>query len=67
MGHKEISSTQRYARDDAIKLAAAHAAMNMERNRRPNFTVLDAKIGYLEQEIERLKASKDKGALEQND
>lgn len=67
MGHKEISSTQRYARDDAIKLAAAHAAMNMERNRRPNFTVLDAKIGYLEQEIERLKASKDKGALEQHD
>lgn len=67
MGHKEISSTQRYGRDDAIKLAAAHAAMNMERNRRPNFTVLDAKIGYLEQEIERLKACKDKGALEQHD
>lgn len=67
MGHKEISSTQRYARDDAIKLAAAHAAMNMERNRRPNFSVLDAKIGYLEQEIERLKAKKDKEALAQHD
>lgn len=64
MGHSEISSTQRYARDDAMKLSAAHAAMNMERNRSPNFSVLDAKIRFLENEIERLKDNKKKLSLE---
>jgi integrase/recombinase XerD len=58
MGHKEIVSTQRYARDDAIKLVAAHSAMNMERNRSPSFSVQDAKIGFLQNEIQRLKEEK---------
>jgi len=55
MGHANPSSTDRYARDDAIKLSAAMGAMNMYRNRMPNFNIRDAKIEYLESEIERLK------------
>mgnify|MGYP003386072407 CR=1 FL=1 len=55
MGHATISATGRYGRDDAIKLSAAVGAMNMLRNRMPNFNIRDAKIKYLESEIERLK------------
>lgn len=55
MGHANISATGRYGRDDAIKLSAAVGAMNMLRNRMPNFNIRDAKIKYLESEIERLK------------
>ncbi len=55
MGHGSISATGRYARDDVIKLNSAMGAMNMHRNRMPNFNIRDAKIKYLESEIERLK------------
>jgi len=59
LGHQNISSTERYARDDAIKLSAAIGAMNMERNRLPHFSIKDAKIAYLESEIARLKSDSD--------
>lgn len=56
MGHKEMSSTERYARDDILKLTSAMSAMNIERNRMPHFSIKNAKIEFLQAEIDRLRA-----------
>lgn len=55
LGHSSISSTKRYARRDAELLKIALSAMNYERNNNPHFTINNARIAFLEKEIERLK------------
>ena len=55
LGHSSINSTKRYARRDAELLKIALSAMNYERNNNPHFTINNARIAFLEKEIERLK------------
>jgi integrase/recombinase XerD len=56
MGHKDINTTRRYARDDAIKLEAALNYANALQTKGLFTSVSAQKIKMLEQEINRLKS-----------
>lgn len=55
LGHKSITSTKRYARKDETLLRIALGAMNYERDRNPHFSIANARLEYLEKEVEKLK------------
>ena len=55
LGHASIKSTQRYARQDQMKLTAAMSALNMARSNNSHFSVTNARIEFLKQEIKRLE------------
>ncbi|MGK0270744.1 MAG: integrase [Cocleimonas sp.] len=61
LGHAEIKSTQRYAREDATKLSAALSAMNVLRNKNPHFSINNSKIDFLKSEILRLETEIQRG------
>jgi len=55
MGHKEIKSTKRYARDDSFKLTAAISYANTLADQGNKLNIIDSKIEMLQKEINRLK------------
>lgn len=57
LGHRSITSTERYARKDARMLEATFAAINMLRMDTPNYSVATAQIKHLENELQQLKLS----------
>jgi len=56
MGHKDINTTKRYARDDSMKLEAMIRYANTLQTQGLFTTVSDQKVKMLEKEIKRLKS-----------
>jgi hypothetical protein len=67
LGHRDIKSTQRYAREDFARLEAALSAINMARSDDQLFSVNEAKIKYLEGQIAALRSSSEKQKEIKND
>jgi integrase len=67
LGHQDIKSTQRYAREDFTKLEAALSAINMARSNDQFFSVNEAKIKFLEEQIAQLKGPSNKPGGIDND
>lgn len=59
MGHKDINTTRRYARDDAIKLDAMIRYANALQSQGQFTSISEQKVKTLEQEIKRLKSLTD--------
>ena len=61
LGHKSITSTERYARKDARMLEATFAALNMLRMSASNFSVAKVQLQHLENEVDQIKKSLNEG------
>ena len=55
MGHHDINSTKKYARNDILKLRAALSYSNMLHTKNPFFSISNEKVKYLENEIQKLQ------------
>lgn len=56
LGHKDIKSTKRYARQDMMKLEAAIGVMNMAQSSDPDFSIDRARLEYLRSQVSELES-----------
>jgi integrase len=56
LGHASLKTTQRYARQDSMKLEVAIGALNIEQSRDQFFSIDKQRLAYLEQQVAEIKA-----------
>lgn len=56
LGHAYIKTTQRYARQDSMKLEVAIGALNIAQSRDQYFTIDKQRLAFLEQQVAEIKA-----------
>lgn len=64
MGHKNINTTKKYARDDVMKLQATISYANVLQDQGRFTSVVDSKIKLLQEQIEKLEAVSSSKRLE---
>lgn len=67
LGHADIKTTQRYARQDIMKLEVAMGALNMAQASDPFFSIEKAKLEFLEAKIAETRANLEHQRLRSND